>query len=61
MKAASASAPDRREADRGMPLGWRTVVDSLKRPYPVTLPMVVLVLLVPCYIFIAELMPGNTT
>jgi membrane-associated phospholipid phosphatase len=30
------------------------VVDSLKRPYRVTLPMVVLVLLVPFYLYIAE-------
>jgi membrane-associated phospholipid phosphatase len=35
------------------------VVESLTRPYPVSIPMVVLVSLVPCYIFIAELMPGR--
>ncbi len=35
------------------------VAASLTRPYPVTLPMVVLVSLVPFYIFIAELMPGR--
>jgi membrane-associated phospholipid phosphatase len=34
-------------------------VDSLTRPYRVTVPMVVLVSLVPFYIFIAELMPGR--
>src|SRR5688572_15323199 len=33
---------------------WRMVMDSLKRPYRVTLPMVVLVLLVPFYLYIAE-------
>lgn len=37
------------------------VVESLTRPYRVTLPMVVLVSLVPFYIFIAaELIPGRT-
>lgn len=35
-------------------------MQSLNRPYRVTIPMVVLVLLVPFYIFIAELMPGRT-
>ncbi|MEO8189539.1 MAG: hypothetical protein ABI682_04290 [Acidobacteriota bacterium] len=39
---------------------WRTVVHSLTRPYPVTIPMVALVLLVPLYIFLAQLMPGRT-
>jgi membrane-associated phospholipid phosphatase len=36
------------------------VVQSLTRPYPVTMPMIVLFLLVPFYIFIAELTPGRT-
>jgi membrane-associated phospholipid phosphatase len=36
------------------------VVQSLTRPYPVSVPMVVLVSLVPFYIFIARLMPGRT-
>lgn len=35
-------------------------MESLSRPYRVTIPMVVLVLLVPFYIFIPELMPGRT-
>jgi membrane-associated phospholipid phosphatase len=35
-------------------------VETLTRPYSVTLPMVVLVVLVPFYIFIAALMPGRT-
>jgi hypothetical protein len=35
------------------------VAQSLTRPYPVSLPMVVLVLLIPFYIFIAEMMPGR--
>ncbi len=35
-------------------------VQSLTRPYPVTLSMVALLLLVPFYIFIAELMSGRT-
>ena len=36
------------------------VVESLTRPYPVRAPMVVLVVLVRFYIFIAQLMPGRT-
>ena len=39
---------------------WRLAVRTLNRPYRVTLPMVVLVLLVPFYIFIPELTPGRT-
>lgn len=35
-------------------------MESLTRPYRVTLSMVVLVLLVPFYVFIPELMPGRT-
>lgn len=36
------------------------VVDSFKRPYPVTISMIVLVLLIPFYIFIGELwIPGH--
>jgi membrane-associated phospholipid phosphatase len=36
------------------------IVESLTRPYPVSVPMIVLASLVPCYIFIADLMPGRT-
>ena len=36
------------------------VAQSLARPYPVSLPMIALVLLVPFYLFIPELMPGRT-
>ena len=36
------------------------VVESLGRPYPVIVPMVVLVLLPPTYIFIAELVRGRS-
>ena len=43
-----------------IPIRWSTVAQSLNRPYRVTLSMVVLVSLVPFYIFIAELMPGRT-
>ncbi len=39
---------------------WREVAESLTRPYPVRLPMVVLVLLVPFYIFIADLARSGT-
>src|SRR5687767_3954202 len=33
---------------------WRTAARTLTRPYPVTVPMVALMLLVPCYLFIAN-------
>lgn len=36
------------------------VAQSLTRPYPVTIPMVVLVSLVPFYIFIGQMMRGRT-
>jgi membrane-associated phospholipid phosphatase len=39
---------------------WRMVAESLTRPYRVTFPMVALVMLVPFYIFIGEMMPGRT-
>jgi len=35
-------------------------VETLTRPYPLSIPMVVLMLLVPFYIVIAELTPGRT-
>ena len=38
---------------------WSMVVESLTRPYPLSIPMVVLMLLIPFYIVIAELMPGR--
>lgn len=34
-------------------VSWRTVAQALQRPYPVTIPMVLLVSLVPCYLIIA--------
>jgi membrane-associated phospholipid phosphatase len=40
------------DSDLTEPVGWRTLVASLRRPYPVTFPMVALMLLVPAYIFI---------
>lgn len=42
------------------PIGWHTVVETLTRPYPVTLPMVLLVLLVPVYLFLPDLTPVRT-
>jgi membrane-associated phospholipid phosphatase len=38
---------------------WASAVRSLKQPYPVTVPMVALLVLVPFYIFIGEMMPGR--
>lgn len=37
------------------------VVEMLRRPYPVTLPMVLLVSLIPCYIFIADMLTLGRT
>ena len=37
-----------------------TIIQALTRPYPVRLPMVVLVLLVPLYLFIPDLTPVRT-
>ena len=41
------------------PLRWSMVAESLTRPYPVSIPMIVLVGLVPFYIFIPVLMTGR--
>jgi len=41
-------------------LRWRMALQTLSRPYRVSLPMVVLVSLVPFYIFIAELVSDRT-
>jgi len=38
-----------------IPIGWRAVAQSLNRRYPVTIPMVALVMLVPLYVFIPGL------
>jgi membrane-associated phospholipid phosphatase len=42
-----------------IPFRWSMVAQSLTRPYPVSIFLVVLVALVPFYIFIAESMPGR--
>ena len=42
-----------------LPSPWTLVVQSLKRPYRVTVPMVVLVSLVPFYVFLPELTRGR--
>jgi membrane-associated phospholipid phosphatase len=39
---------------------WGMIAETLTRPYRVTLPMVVLVLLVPVYLFIPDLTPVDT-
>lgn len=43
----------------GLPVRWSLVAESLNRPYRVTLPMVVLVSLVPLYVFIPTLLAGR--
>ncbi len=43
-----------------IPFRWSMVAQSLGRPYRVTIPMVLLVALVPFYIFIPELLPPRT-
>jgi len=48
------------ESRDAAPVRWSMVVQALTRPYPVTPSMVVLVLLVPFYIVIGELMPDRT-
>jgi membrane-associated phospholipid phosphatase len=47
-------------AAEDLPFRWSMVADSLRRPYPVMLPMVVLLLLVPFYLFIPALTPVRT-
>lgn len=42
---------------RATPIGWRLALASLRRPHRVTLPMILLVALVPFYIFIPEIWP----
>ncbi len=46
-------------APGAVPFRWSMVVESLSRPYPVSMPMLVFVLLVPFYFLIGEWMPGG--
>ena len=41
-------------ASQPIHVSWTTVAQTLRRPYPVTIPMVALMLLVPCYVFIGQ-------
>ena len=43
--------------EEAAPIRWSHVVESLTQPYPVSVPMVLLVALVPFYIFIAAWIP----
>ncbi|MCM2254207.1 MAG: phosphatase PAP2 family protein [Vicinamibacteria bacterium] len=45
---------------KGAPFRWGMVEESLKRPYRVTVPMVVIVMLVPVYLFIPRFAAGRT-
>jgi len=42
------------------PAMWRTAGEAFARPYPITWPMIVLIALVPCYIFIGAWAAGRT-
>lgn len=44
-----------------LPARWSLLVESLTRPYRVTIPMIVLVSLVPLYVFIPTLVAGRRT
>ena len=55
----SSPLPRTSRAPATPPALWSTVVEALTRPYRVTAPMVLLVALVPLYIFIAALLPGR--
>src|SRR5687767_11786422 len=48
------------DAPQATPFRWSMVAESLQRPYRVTIPMVVLFLLPPVYLFIPELTAGGT-
>ena len=48
------------KAPEATPFKWSMVAESLTRPYPVSIPMVVLLALVPFYLFIPGLVPGQT-
>jgi membrane-associated phospholipid phosphatase len=54
-----ATSPTNSTNPTGWASAWQMVVQSLTRPYRVSAPMIVLVSLVPFYIFIAEAMPGR--
>jgi len=55
----SAQTEEERRPPAARTTRWGLVVEALTRPYRVTVPMILLVLLVPLYIFIAELVPGR--
>lgn len=57
MTAVAANAPV--EPLHETPLQWSMVTESLRKPYRVTIPMVVLVLLVPLYLFIPQFAAGT--
>src|SRR5688572_2071191 len=48
------------ETSEAGPFRWGMIAQSLRRPYRVTIPMVLLVSLVPFYIFLPELFPPQT-
>lgn len=56
----TAAADQIRQASESPRVGWPAVAYSLTRPYPVTIPMVALVALVPLYLAIANVARANT-
>lgn len=46
-------------ASEAVPIRWRDVAQTLTRPYRVTIPMVILVMVVPVYLVIARLVPSR--
>lgn len=56
----TAAGHPRVDPPRPAPFRWGMVAESLRKPYRVTIPMVVLVLLVPLYVFIPDLAVRRT-
>lgn len=60
MVVSTSRAPKTATTSGEIPITWRTVGQALTRRYPVTIPMILLVSLVPFYLVIAGRAPGAT-
>ncbi|MEO6486544.1 MAG: hypothetical protein ABIO78_01230, partial [Thermoanaerobaculia bacterium] len=58
MTAVAGNAPV--DPPQATPFRWSMVSESLRKPYRVTIPMVVLIMLVPLYLFIPQFAAGRT-